>query len=159
MGSDEHSTCDSLFQTRPGPAGTHLECDRGGDASTEELAIREVNTGIFCFDGGALIDALPRVGTDNAQGERYLPDVLPILRADGERVGAFVADDPNLVLGVNDQVHLATVRAIAQARIIEGHQRAGAVIGAQLHPHQDAMRPHSHLTETQPSSPLNEVMP
>jgi bifunctional UDP-N-acetylglucosamine pyrophosphorylase/glucosamine-1-phosphate N-acetyltransferase len=105
-----------------------VETKAPGDAAADELAIHEVNTGIFCFDGGALLDALARVGTDNAQGERYLPDVIPILRADGGRVGAYVADDPNLVHGVNDQVHLAQVRAIAQAQIVERHQRAGVSI-------------------------------
>lgn len=105
-----------------------VETKAPGDATTDELAIREINTGIFCFSGGALLDALPRVGTDNAQGERYLPDVLPLLRADGFRVSAFVADDPGLVLGVNDRVHLAQVRALAQARIVERHQRAGVTV-------------------------------
>jgi bifunctional UDP-N-acetylglucosamine pyrophosphorylase/glucosamine-1-phosphate N-acetyltransferase len=99
-----------------------------GDATEDELAIREVNTGIFCFDGAALLDALPRVGTDNAQGERYLPEVLPILRADGRTVAAHVVDDPGLVLGVNDRAHLAQVRAIAQARILEAHMVAGVTI-------------------------------
>ena len=65
-----------------------------GDATPEELAIREVNTGIYAFDGGPLTDALAQLTTDNAQGEYYLPDVLPVLRADGRRVVAHVVDDP-----------------------------------------------------------------
>jgi bifunctional UDP-N-acetylglucosamine pyrophosphorylase / glucosamine-1-phosphate N-acetyltransferase len=105
-----------------------VETKADGDATEAEQAIDEVNTGIFCFDGGALLDALGQVGTDNAQGERYLPDVLPILAAAGSRVSAFVADDPGLVLGVNDRTHLAQVRAIAQARIIAAHQRAGVTV-------------------------------
>jgi len=105
-----------------------VETKADGDATEVERAIDEVNTGIFCFDGGTLLDALAQVGTDNAQGERYLPDVLPILRAQGDAVHAFVADDPGLVLGVNDRVHLSQVRAIAQARIVERHQRAGVTI-------------------------------
>ena len=52
-----------------------------GDASAAELEIDEVNTGIYAFDGGALLDALEQVGADNAQGERYLPEVLEVLRA------------------------------------------------------------------------------
>jgi bifunctional UDP-N-acetylglucosamine pyrophosphorylase/glucosamine-1-phosphate N-acetyltransferase len=105
-----------------------VETKTDGDATAAEREIREVNTGIFCFSGGPLLAALPRVGTDNAQGERYLPDVLPLLREDGGRVAAFVADDPGLVLGVNDRVHLGQVRAIAQARIVERHQRAGVTV-------------------------------
>jgi bifunctional UDP-N-acetylglucosamine pyrophosphorylase/glucosamine-1-phosphate N-acetyltransferase len=105
-----------------------VETKADGDATPEQLRIREVNTGIFCFDHDALADALPRVGTDNAQGERYLPEVLALLRAEGRTVDAHVVDDPGLVLGVNDRVALADVRAVAQRRILEGHMRAGVTI-------------------------------
>jgi bifunctional UDP-N-acetylglucosamine pyrophosphorylase/glucosamine-1-phosphate N-acetyltransferase len=105
-----------------------VETKRDGDATPEQLRIREVNTGIFCFDHDALTDALPRVGTDNAQGERYLPDVLALLRADGAVVDAHVVDDPGLVLGINDRVGLAEVRAVAQRRILERHMSAGVTI-------------------------------
>ncbi len=105
-----------------------VETKAAGDATPEQLAIREVNTGIFCFDGPALAQALPKVGTDNAQGERYLPDALTVLRDEGETVAAHVVDDPGLVLGVNDRVALAEVRAIAQRRIHEQHMRAGVTI-------------------------------
>jgi bifunctional UDP-N-acetylglucosamine pyrophosphorylase/glucosamine-1-phosphate N-acetyltransferase len=113
-------------------AGGHVErvveTKADGDATPEQLRIREVNTGIFCFDHDALADALPRVGTDNAQGERYLPDVLALLRAEGRTVDAHVVDDPGLVLGINDRVALAEVRAVAQRRILEAHMRAGVTI-------------------------------
>jgi bifunctional UDP-N-acetylglucosamine pyrophosphorylase/glucosamine-1-phosphate N-acetyltransferase len=115
-----------------------VETKTAGDATAEQLAIREVNTGIFCFDGAALIDALPRVGTDNAQGERYLPDVLPLLRADGRVVAAHVVDDPGLVLGVNDRVDLAAIRVLAQRRITEGHLRAGVTVVDPASTHIDA---------------------
>ena len=84
-----------------------VETKAPGDATPEELQIREINTGIFCFDQAALADALPRVGTDNAQGEKYLPDVLTLLRDQGDVVAAHVVDDHALVLGVNDRVALA----------------------------------------------------
>jgi bifunctional UDP-N-acetylglucosamine pyrophosphorylase/glucosamine-1-phosphate N-acetyltransferase len=99
-----------------------------GDASAEELAIAEINTGIYAFDGGALLDALPRVGAANAQGERYLTDVIGVLRAQGQSVEALVADDPAVVMGVNDRVQLAAVRAEAQRRILERHMLAGVTI-------------------------------
>jgi bifunctional UDP-N-acetylglucosamine pyrophosphorylase/glucosamine-1-phosphate N-acetyltransferase len=105
-----------------------VETKGDGDATPGQLRIREVNTGIFCFDHGALADALPRVGTDNAQGERYLPDVLVLLRAGGALVDAHAVDDPALVLGINDRVALADVRAVAQRRILEAHMRAGVTI-------------------------------
>jgi bifunctional UDP-N-acetylglucosamine pyrophosphorylase/glucosamine-1-phosphate N-acetyltransferase len=105
-----------------------VETKADGDATAEQLQIREVNTGIFCFDHAALAEALPRVGTDNAQGERYLPEVLTLLREQGATVAAHVVDDPALVLGINDRVALADVRAIAQRRILEDHMRAGVTI-------------------------------
>jgi bifunctional UDP-N-acetylglucosamine pyrophosphorylase / glucosamine-1-phosphate N-acetyltransferase len=104
------------------------ETKAAGDATREELAIREINAGIYAFDGALLAAALERVGSDNAQGERYLPDVLPLLRADGHAVGAHLVDDPAVVLGVNDRADLALVRAHAQARIARHHQLAGVTI-------------------------------
>jgi bifunctional UDP-N-acetylglucosamine pyrophosphorylase/glucosamine-1-phosphate N-acetyltransferase len=105
-----------------------VETKAAGDATPEELLIREVNTGIFCFDQAALADALPRVGTDNAQGEKYLPEVLTLLRDGGRVVAAHVVDDHALVLGVNDRVALAEVTALAQRRILEDHMRAGVTL-------------------------------
>jgi bifunctional UDP-N-acetylglucosamine pyrophosphorylase/glucosamine-1-phosphate N-acetyltransferase len=105
-----------------------VETKAPGDATPEEREIREINTGIFCFDHAALAEALPRVGTDNAQSEKYLPDVLTVLRDDGRIVAAHVVDDPALVLGINDRVQLAEVTALAQRRILEGHMRAGVTI-------------------------------
>ncbi len=105
-----------------------VETKTAGDASPEELAIREVNTGIYAFRGDALLDALGRLDADNAQGELYLPDVLPILAGQGETVGAHTASDHTATLGINDRVDLATVAEIAQRRIHEAHMRAGVTI-------------------------------
>jgi bifunctional UDP-N-acetylglucosamine pyrophosphorylase/glucosamine-1-phosphate N-acetyltransferase len=114
-----------------GPDGTVervVETKAPGDATEGELHIREVNTGIFAFDGGLLLEALAQVGDDNAQGEFYLPDVLPVLRDLGRTVDAFEVSDPNVTRGVNDRVDLAAVRAIAQRRINEQHMLAGVTI-------------------------------
>jgi bifunctional UDP-N-acetylglucosamine pyrophosphorylase / glucosamine-1-phosphate N-acetyltransferase len=105
-----------------------VETKKDGDASPGELEIKEVNTGIFAFAAGALAQALPRLSSDNAQGELYLPQVLDILRADGQTVAAHTVEDQNLVLGVNDRVALAQVRALAQKAINERHMRAGVDI-------------------------------
>ena len=88
--------------------------DQGRRATrrAEQLAIREVNAGVYAFDGAALKDALERLTPDNAQGELYLPDVA---RARSTRVAAHAVDDPTLLLGVNDRADLARVRALAQA--------------------------------------------
>ena len=105
-----------------------VETKTAGDASEQELAIREVNTGIIAFDGGALLAALEELDASNAQGELYLPDVLPRMRATDRAVGAHVATDWTLTLGINDRVDLAAVREIAQRRIHEAHMRAGVTI-------------------------------
>ena len=102
-----------------------VETKNPADATEEELAIREVNTGIYAFDGGALVDALERVTPDNAQGEYYLPDVLPILGEGERRVVAHLVDDPWLAMGINDRAQLAQVREVAQRRILDEHGRAG----------------------------------
>jgi bifunctional UDP-N-acetylglucosamine pyrophosphorylase / glucosamine-1-phosphate N-acetyltransferase len=105
-----------------------VETKSPGDATSEELSIREVNAGLYVFDGGALLESLGRLEADNAQGEIYLPDVVPDMLAAGRPVQAHLLDDPDLALGVNDRVDLATVTAIAQARIHRAHQRAGVTI-------------------------------
>ena len=105
-----------------------VETKNPGDATDGELAIREVNSGIYVFDPEALAAALPQVGSDNAQGERYLPDVLPAIAAAGGKVAVVLSEDPNLLLGVNDRVALARVREVARAMIVERLMLAGADI-------------------------------
>ncbi len=105
-----------------------VETKTAGDATDAELAIDEVNSSIFAFDGDALRDALAALRSDNAQGELYLPDVLPALAQSGRTVAAHVLDDPTIALGINDRVQLAEVRAIAQRRIHDAHGRAGVTI-------------------------------
>jgi bifunctional UDP-N-acetylglucosamine pyrophosphorylase/glucosamine-1-phosphate N-acetyltransferase len=104
------------------------ETKASGDASELELHIREVNTGFYAFDVRELLRALERVQSNNAQGELYLPDVLPILRQDERTVQAYELEDPGSMLGVNDRVGLARVRAVAQQRIHERLMREGATI-------------------------------
>jgi bifunctional UDP-N-acetylglucosamine pyrophosphorylase/glucosamine-1-phosphate N-acetyltransferase len=104
------------------------ETKAAGDATEHELAIREVNAGLYVFDGGALLAALAELDTGNAQGELYLPDVLPVLLTAGGSVQAHLFADPDLALGVNDRVDLAQVTRLAQARIHRSHQRAGVTI-------------------------------
>jgi bifunctional UDP-N-acetylglucosamine pyrophosphorylase / glucosamine-1-phosphate N-acetyltransferase len=105
-----------------------VETKSGGDATDAELRIQEVNTGMFAFDGAALAGALQEVRADNAQGELYLPDVLPIMRAHERTVGAYELSDPDELLGINDRVQLAHVTAVAQRQIHERHMIAGVTI-------------------------------
>src|SRR5437588_675339 len=70
------------------------------DANEEQRKIREVNAGIYVFEGQNLAENLRRLSTNNAQGEYYLTDLIGMLRESGKRVGALVVDDPIEVLGV-----------------------------------------------------------
>jgi bifunctional UDP-N-acetylglucosamine pyrophosphorylase/glucosamine-1-phosphate N-acetyltransferase len=76
------------------------------DATSEQLAIREVNVGAYCFTASALVPALERLGVDNAQGEYYLTDVVGILAGDGQRVETITTDNLEETLGINDVHHL-----------------------------------------------------
>jgi bifunctional UDP-N-acetylglucosamine pyrophosphorylase/glucosamine-1-phosphate N-acetyltransferase len=124
---DEPGAYGRVVRDEAGHVVRVVETKEPGDATADELAIREVNTGIYAFTGGPLVEALGQITADNAQGEYYLPDVLPILG----KVAAHVVDDPTLTLGVNDRVDLATVRALAQRRINDEHARNGVTI---VHP-------------------------
>jgi bifunctional UDP-N-acetylglucosamine pyrophosphorylase/glucosamine-1-phosphate N-acetyltransferase len=104
------------------------EAKKAGDATPEELEIREVNTGVFAFDGGALVAALQTLDSNNAQGELYLPDVLPAMRVAGQAIAAHPIGDPDLTHGVDDRVDLAYAQQVAQRRILEDHMRNGVTI-------------------------------
>ena len=99
-----------------------------GDATPEQLAIREVNTGVYAFDGASLLAALGQLTSDNAQGELYLPDTLPKLRESGKTIAGHLVTDHTITLGVNDRVELEQVRKLAQRRINEWHARNGVTI-------------------------------
>jgi bifunctional UDP-N-acetylglucosamine pyrophosphorylase / glucosamine-1-phosphate N-acetyltransferase len=77
------------------------------DASTEEKEVREINSGIYCFDTTALFDALDRVEPANKQGEFYLTDVPGILLSDGKKVSVFLHNDAREVMGINTRADLA----------------------------------------------------
>ncbi|MEV6395762.1 bifunctional UDP-N-acetylglucosamine diphosphorylase/glucosamine-1-phosphate N-acetyltransferase GlmU [Streptomyces sp. NPDC051907] len=98
------------------------------DATDEQRAIREINSGVFAFDGQLLADALGKVRTDNSQGEEYLTDVLGILREAGHRVGASVAADHREILGINNRVQLAEARRLLNERLLERAMLAGVSI-------------------------------
>ncbi|MBM3667046.1 MAG: UDP-N-acetylglucosamine diphosphorylase/glucosamine-1-phosphate N-acetyltransferase [Actinobacteria bacterium] len=104
------------------------EAKEAGDATLEELQIREVNAGTYAFSAVALADALARIGNDNAQGEYYLGDVLPPIRESGSVIAAYRSPDPGVNLGVNDRVDLARATEEARRRILEAHMRAGVTV-------------------------------
>ena len=98
------------------------------DATEEQRAITEINSGIYAFDVAVLRDALVQVGTDNAQGEKYLTDVLGIARDAGRAVSAHVIDDLWQTEGVNDRVQLATLGKELNRRNNERWMREGVTI-------------------------------
>ena len=98
------------------------------DASAAEAAVAETNAGVYVFQAPALRAHLALVGTDNAQGEKYLTDVVALARADGLAVTASVVADASLTLGVNDRAQLAEVGRLLNARTVRRWQLAGASI-------------------------------
>ena len=98
------------------------------DATDEQLEITEINSGIYAFEATVLRKALAQVGTDNAQGEKYLTDVLAIARTEGLRVGAHLIQDLWQTEGVNDRVQLARLGAELNRRIVEGWMRQGVTV-------------------------------
>jgi bifunctional UDP-N-acetylglucosamine pyrophosphorylase/glucosamine-1-phosphate N-acetyltransferase len=108
--------------------GEFIEIVEQRDASASQLEINEVNAGVYVFDAAALRAALAKVGTHNAQGEKYLTDAAAeILRAGG-KVQAIAIEDEWLVAGINDRVQLSEVAAELNWRICESWQRAGVTI-------------------------------
>jgi bifunctional UDP-N-acetylglucosamine pyrophosphorylase/glucosamine-1-phosphate N-acetyltransferase len=98
------------------------------DASEEERKIKEVNTGTYCFDNRKLFASLAHVKSDNAQGEYYLPDVIAILREQGERVSAEIVSDTAEAMGVNDRIQLAEAEKCMRRRILREHMKNGVTI-------------------------------
>jgi bifunctional UDP-N-acetylglucosamine pyrophosphorylase/glucosamine-1-phosphate N-acetyltransferase len=117
----------------PGAYGRVLYTDDGAvravvearDATPDELAVDEVNAGLYVFERDALSAALEGVGHDNAQGEMYLPDALPLL---ARGCGAHAAADPQVILGVNTRVDLAACEAVLQARLREALMLGGVTM-------------------------------
>ncbi|MFE1336977.1 bifunctional UDP-N-acetylglucosamine diphosphorylase/glucosamine-1-phosphate N-acetyltransferase GlmU [Streptomyces sp. NPDC058733] len=98
------------------------------DASETQREIREINSGVFAFDGALLADALKQVRTDNSQGEEYLTDVLGILREAGHRVGASVAADHREIAGINNRVQLSQARRILNERLLTAAMLSGVTV-------------------------------
>lgn len=87
------------------------------DASLQQRAITEINTGIYALEAPFVFEALKTIGCDNAQGEYYLTDVLAAARAAGRRVCALAAGTPEETMGINDRVQLAEAGALMRQRI------------------------------------------
>jgi bifunctional UDP-N-acetylglucosamine pyrophosphorylase/glucosamine-1-phosphate N-acetyltransferase len=126
----------SFEPDEPGAYGRIVRDDDGalraiveaGDASADELALREVNSSIYVFDAAKLWPALEGLSPQNAQGELYLTDTVRDLVSAGERVAVYKAEDAAEAEGVNTRAELAAAAAILRDRINHEHMLAGATI-------------------------------
>jgi bifunctional UDP-N-acetylglucosamine pyrophosphorylase/glucosamine-1-phosphate N-acetyltransferase len=98
------------------------------DASTAQRDIREVNSGVYAFDIAPLFAALRELGSSNAQGEYYLPDLVGIYRGRGLTVETVTLADPREILGVNSRKELADVAAILRANRLDELMAGGVTV-------------------------------
>lgn len=98
------------------------------DATESEKAIKEINSGMYCFNIRDLESALGELGNNNSQGEYYLTDTIEILIKKGLKVGAVKVNDNNEILGINDRVQLSMANEILRKRILTNHMRNGVTI-------------------------------
>jgi len=109
-------------------AGSVVAIVEQRDATAAQLAVREVNSGVYAFDGALLAELLAGVGTANAAGERYLTDTVTVAVARGLRVATSALTDTWQVRGVNDRVQLAELGAELNRRTLERWMRAGVTV-------------------------------
>lgn len=102
------------------------------DATTAELEIREINAGMYIFDGKLLKENLKKLSSDNAQREYYLTDVLEYLSKDGHSIGILQVSETE-IMGVNTRVQLALAEEQMRRRINESHMLQGVTIIDPLH--------------------------
>ena len=88
------------------------------DANEDELKINEINSGIYCFKGEDFLDAINNLKNDNAKKEYYVTDAVSYLLSKGKKVNAYISDDQNIALGVNNQLDLSKIEEIVRKKII-----------------------------------------
>jgi bifunctional UDP-N-acetylglucosamine pyrophosphorylase/glucosamine-1-phosphate N-acetyltransferase len=121
---------------RPLPYGRIVRGPDGGveaiveekDASTDELAIRELNSSIYVFEAAPLWESLDKLNPANVQGELYLTDTIAHIVAAGGRASAWLCPEPIAALGINTRADLAVAAAVLRDRINEAHMLAGVTI-------------------------------
>lgn len=98
------------------------------DANEEEKLVNEINSGIYCFNGKSLKEALSKINNNNAQGEYYLTDTVEIMRDNNLKVGAFNGATIEELMGVNSRVELSKAEEIMRRRINTMHMVNGVTI-------------------------------
>ena len=108
--------------------GNLLKIVEQKDATEEEKQIKEINGGIYTFDGKLLKYALSKLNNNNVQGEYYLTDTIEILLNEGKRVDAIAIEESDDIAGVNSRVQLAGVTQVMKKRINEKHMANGVTL-------------------------------
>ena len=108
--------------------GSVLRIVEQKDCNPQEDAVKEINTGTYCFDNAKLFAALEKVTNENAQGEFYLTDVIGIFRNEGEVVEAYMSDDIAESIGVNDRLALSQAEGFMRERLAKHHMLNGVTI-------------------------------
>lgn len=98
------------------------------DCDPLQKEIKEINSGIFCFDIEELLKALSQITNDNSQNEYYLTDVIKIMNDKGLKTGAVIVEDNTEILGVNDRSQLELLTRVLRMRINTEHMRNGVTI-------------------------------
>jgi bifunctional UDP-N-acetylglucosamine pyrophosphorylase/glucosamine-1-phosphate N-acetyltransferase len=134
---ETHAAATVLTARVPDPSGYGRIVRRDGaiaaivedrDATPEERRIDEINSGVYAFDLAPLFDALASIGSGNAQGEYYLPDLVRIYRSRGRGVETVTVADAREIMGVNSRRELADVNAILKTARVEELMAAGVTI-------------------------------
>lgn len=110
------------------PQGEMIKIVEERDANEHEKAVREVNSGIYCIQAGFLFPALHRLGSDNAQGEQYLTDVIAAAVHSGHKVTHVVAPDAQQIQGVNSRLDLSRLEALLRQQICQHHMLNGVTV-------------------------------
>ena len=98
------------------------------DASEEEKQIQEVNSGMYCYNGKLLKEALKNLTNNNVQKEYYITDVVELLNREGHKVGAYAVTDNSEISGVNSRMQLAEAEAVMRRRILRELMESGVTI-------------------------------
>ncbi|HMJ73955.1 MAG TPA: bifunctional UDP-N-acetylglucosamine diphosphorylase/glucosamine-1-phosphate N-acetyltransferase GlmU [Solirubrobacterales bacterium] len=125
---DDPGSYGRVVRSADGEVERVVEAKAAGDASGDELAIREINAGTYAFAAESLAAALRGLSNDNAQGEYYLTDVFAALREAGHSVAGHRTEDFAVTMGVNNRAELAAVEAEGRRRILERHMLAGVTV-------------------------------
>jgi len=108
--------------------GNLLKIVEQKDANTEEIKIKEINSGIYLVNAKLLKESLKKINNNNSQNEYYLTDIVEILKNENEKIGTYIIEDNNEILGVNSRKQLLEVEKIFKERIFDKHMENGVTI-------------------------------